>query len=232
MLKVNEIFFSIQGEGGVIGLPSVFIRLAGCNLRCEFCDTKYALDEGKKMSEGEIIKNVWKNSGGIKRVTITGGEPLLQNITKLISMLKFRGFQVIIETNGTIIPDEKLCFRLNIGDLFVVSPKLSNSGCNIYNKCEHTCEKHNFNWADYLKFVICKPRHDILEIDWFLKSHFTPFKLHNLFHNGRIILQPNGLAKSPKKLLRRTAEYVKKHHLPYRVLPQLHRQLWGLKRGV
>jgi len=100
LLRVNEIFKSIQGESTYAGIPCVFIRLTGCNLRCSYCDTAYAYDEGPAMSLDEIIKRV--NRYGCRNICITGGEPLLQeNINKLINLLKKNHFNVYIETNGS-----------------------------------------------------------------------------------------------------------------------------------
>lgn len=225
MLKVCEIFKSIQGEGLLIGMPTIFIRLHGCNLRCKFCDTKYTWDsdEYRLMSEDDIIKDVFRLGKNKlpKIVTITGGEPLLQDIRKLVKMLISRGFEVYIETNGTITPPDELVFAH-----LIVSPKLSNSGQTVHYK--------RLPYASYYKFVITsKVKRDIEEVNLFIKRQITGEKyLETILREGRIILQPDGTYKSPKKLLKRVVQYVQKHNLPYRVLPQLHRQLWGLKRGV
>lgn len=101
--KINEIFTSIQGEGIHTGLPTTFIRLSGCNLRCRWCDTKYALDpeNGKDMSIDGILSSVQKDNG--KFICLTGGEPLLQSdISTLITTLIVGGYNVDIETNGSI----------------------------------------------------------------------------------------------------------------------------------
>ena len=100
-IKINEIFYSLQGEGSDVGLPTIFIRFTGCNLRCNYCDTRYAFYEGKYMAIDEIMKSIKKWS--IKRVCITGGEPLLQrNVYTLIEELLKKGYEVSIETNGSI----------------------------------------------------------------------------------------------------------------------------------
>lgn len=100
-LRVNEIFFSIQGESSYAGLPCVFVRLTGCNLRCAYCDTAYAYEEGGPMEVPEIIDRV--SGYGCRLVEITGGEPLLQEETpSLVSGLLDRGFTVLIETNGSM----------------------------------------------------------------------------------------------------------------------------------
>lgn len=100
-LYVNEIFYSIDGEGKRTGCPSVFVRLAGCNLRCNYCDTEYAFSEGDLMQADEIMKTI--KSFYCKNVTITGGEPLLQkNTIKLLKQLSGDGYRVIVETNGAV----------------------------------------------------------------------------------------------------------------------------------
>ena len=100
-MKVSEIFASIQGESSYAGLPCVFVRMTGCNLRCSYCDTAYAYEEGLEMSEDDIVANVLKL--GLKLAEITGGEPLLQRETfPLIKRLLDLGLAVLIETNGTV----------------------------------------------------------------------------------------------------------------------------------
>lgn len=100
-MNINEIFYSIQGEGKWTGLPNMFIRTAGCNLRCSFCDTKYAYEYGKEMSIEEIVKDIRKYP--CKHVCITGGEPLLQDETlDLIDALLKKDYKIILETNGSI----------------------------------------------------------------------------------------------------------------------------------
>jgi 7-carboxy-7-deazaguanine synthase len=101
MLRVTEIFASIQGETSHVGLPFVFVRLTGCNLRCRYCDTTYAYDSGEEFSLAEVIARV--EVFGIQRVTVTGGEPLLQpEAYDLVTAFLDRGLTVLVETNGTI----------------------------------------------------------------------------------------------------------------------------------
>ena len=101
MLKINEIYFSIQGESTKAGLPCVFVRLTYCNLRCKYCDTEYAFYEGKELSLEEIISGVKKFD--CKLVEITGGEPLVQSDTiNLMQRLCDEGFEVLLETGGSL----------------------------------------------------------------------------------------------------------------------------------
>ena len=118
ILKITEIFPSIQGEGLRMGKPTIFIRLTGCNLRCHFCDTQYAWESGTEYTEEQVLEAVEK----LKRqypaewVCLTGGEPLKQKIEGLVRCLRRRGYKVQIETNGTIYR------RLGI-DWWTISPK-------------------------------------------------------------------------------------------------------------
>lgn len=121
-LKVNEIFISIHGEGTMAGMPVIFIRLSGCNLRCDFCDTTYAYSEGNMMTVAEIASHIcqlsypWIGTKCKTWVCITGGEPLIQDVAPLVNILHRNDCLVTVETNGTqFIPD--------IFDHVVVSPK-------------------------------------------------------------------------------------------------------------
>jgi len=118
ILKITEIFPSIQGEGLRQGEATIFIRLSGCNLKCSFCDTKYAWEGGSKMSSAEILEAVKKirQRFAAKWVCLTGGEPLLQNVGGLVRELKTVGFNIQIETNATI-------YRPLAVDWYTVSPK-------------------------------------------------------------------------------------------------------------
>ncbi|MBE0446954.1 MAG: 7-carboxy-7-deazaguanine synthase QueE [Actinobacteria bacterium] len=113
-MRVSEIFYSIQGEGHNTGIAMVFVRLAGCNLHCSFCDTQYALGPSIGMDEYEIIEQVRRY--GAQWVCITGGEPFLQDISLLTSLLRQAGVRIHIETNGTL-------FYPVACDWLVVSPK-------------------------------------------------------------------------------------------------------------
>jgi 7-carboxy-7-deazaguanine synthase len=122
-MLISEIFYSIQGEGELTGIPSVFIRTSGCNLRCRWCDTPYASwnPEGTNMDCGQIIQEV-KKYPNAKHVVLTGGEPMIQKEAHhLCRELKHAGYHITIETAGTVDPDGILC------DLASISPKLNNS---------------------------------------------------------------------------------------------------------
>ena len=113
--NVNEIFYSIQGEGRHTGMPAVFVRLAGCTMNCPFCDTKYAARDGKLMTGPEILKTL--SAWPAKAVIITGGEPTEQDLPALIAVLKDAGYQVHLETNGAHDTD------VSRADFVCVSPK-------------------------------------------------------------------------------------------------------------
>jgi 7-carboxy-7-deazaguanine synthase len=121
-MVINEIFYTLQGEGFLAGVPSVFVRLAGCPLRCRWCDTKYAWDQraGKEYTIGEIIHAV--QEWPCKFVVITGGEPMINSdLPQLVKTLKNAGKHITIETAGIAYIPEMPC------DLMSISPKLSNS---------------------------------------------------------------------------------------------------------
>lgn len=119
-MRVNEIFYSLQGEGSFTGTPSMFLRLAGCNLKCGFCDTNHAPYED--VSEDEIVRQI-ASIGGIRHIVITGGEPTLQITQSLIDKLHDKGYYVQIETNGTIRLPDSLASKEGGIDFITCSPK-------------------------------------------------------------------------------------------------------------
>lgn len=150
-MKVNEIFYSIEGEGIRAGLPCVFIRLYGCNLNCSYCDTRYSCEgnEYREMSIYEIIEEVRKYN--CPNITVTGGEPLIhEDIDILLKTLKRFGFYINVETNGSIEPRVRDAIYTN--DIFyTVDYKTFSSGMTSYmNKDAFTCLTEN----DVIKFVV------------------------------------------------------------------------------
>ncbi len=145
MLKVNEIYYSIQGESSKSGLPCVFVRLTYCNLRCTYCDTEYAFYEGEDKSIDEIIREVKKFN--CKLVEVTGGEPLVQDESKeLMKRLCNEGFEVMLETGGSL-PIKDIDERVQIiMDLKCPSSKMERK--NLYENIDYLKPK------DELKFVI------------------------------------------------------------------------------
>jgi organic radical activating enzyme len=114
--NVVEIFYSIQGEGCNTGMPAIFIRLAGCNQQCSFCDTNHKVQ--MELTEEEIVKEC--HMAGSQRVIITGGEPFIQNLDPLITLLKAEKYQVFIETNGTVAVKTNMLDKI---DWIAMSPK-------------------------------------------------------------------------------------------------------------
>ena len=128
-MRVNEIFYSLQGEGYHTGKAAVFVRLSGCNLKCPFCDTDFS--KYTEMTEEQIVDNVCKLSINCHFVVITGGEPTLQDTTLLIDMLHQNGYEVTMESNGT----RKAPYNV---DWLTISPKksfLKNGGDVVVKKC-------------------------------------------------------------------------------------------------
>ena len=147
-MNICEIFYSIQGESSWTGLPNIFIRTAGCNLRCSFCDTKYAYHDGKKMSIEEIMNDIRRYH--CKYVCVTGGEPLLQNETlELIDVLSKRNYSTCLETNGSI-SIENIAGKKSL----MISLDIKCPSSNMHEKM---CLKNTsyLREDDQLKFVIC-----------------------------------------------------------------------------
>jgi 7-carboxy-7-deazaguanine synthase len=145
MLKINEIYYSIQGEGTKVGLPCVFVRLTFCNLRCTYCDTEYAFYEGKDLSIGDIIQEVRAYNCPI--VELTGGEPLFQEESLiLMKQLADNGFEVLLETGGSL-PINNIDQRVKI----IMDLKTPSSGMLKKNLYENICFLKK---EDEVKFVI------------------------------------------------------------------------------
>lgn len=220
MLDITEIFPSLQGEGVYIGTRMVFVREGGCNLRCDFCDTKYAQEKGQEMSEDDIVKKVLQYD--IHWVDITGGEPLIQSNEELVEKLHNAKMQVMVETNGTIF-NQALFERIDVAS---VSPKLQAIMPEIL------AEIYRVSTSMYMKFVICGEK-DIFTVYNIL------YKLNHIMPLNRIpvILQPNGMVPDADYLKNLSALWhiiqdPSWSFLDIRVIPQLHRVLFGQKRGI
>jgi 7-carboxy-7-deazaguanine synthase len=207
MIKINEIFKSIQGESTYAGLPCTFVRLAGCNLRCTYCDTNYAYYHGREISDDEIIAKI--EEYGVKFVEFTGGEPLLQEETpKLIKTLLDRGYEVLIETNGSICIG-CLDKRLNI----IMDYKTPKSGMNERMRVK------NFEFlkeTDQIKFVLM----DESDYQW-AKDIIVSNNLLDKYKN--ILMSPAYSELSPKSLV----TWVLNDNLPVRVQLQIHKYIWA-----
>ena len=213
MLTVNEIFFSIQGESSYVGRPCVFVRLTGCDLRCTWCDTPYAFDEGLKRSVQDVVSEVDKYECPL--VEITGGEPLLQeDVYTLMKSLLVSGKTVLLETGGHLDTS-----RVPPDVVKVVDVKCPGSGesarvdvRNLDRLLPH----------DEVKFVI-GDRPDYEYARGFLRTHSLPDRCR------WILFSPVHGELNAEKL----AEWVLADHLPVRIQIQLHKYLWGSEaRGV
>lgn len=212
-LVVNEIFYSIQGESLYAGLPCVFLRLTGCNLRCVYCDTRYAYAEGATMEIPDIMDRVADYR--CRLVEITGGEPLHQQDTPLlIQTLLARGYTVLLETNGTYDIS-----RLDYRCVKIVDIKCPGSGENQKNRLDNL--KH-LSWNDQVKFVI-GDREDYIFAKDIVK--LIPAE----FPKGHILFSP-----VHEKIAAQTlAEWILQDHLSVRLHLQLHKILWpNSDRGV
>ena len=207
MLKINEIFKSIQGESTFAGLPCTFVRLAGCNLRCTYCDTNYAYYDGEELSDDAIIRKI--EEYGVTCVEFTGGEPLLQEETpKLLKTLLDKGYNVLVETNGSICIG-CLDKRLNI----IMDYKTPKSGMS------ERMRPKNFEFlkkTDQIKFVLM----DESDYQW-AKAVIEENGLTGKFEN--ILMSPAYGELSPKSLV----TWVLKDNLPVRVQLQIHKYIWA-----
>ncbi len=212
LLRVNEIFKSIQGESSYAGIPCVFVRLTGCNLRCSYCDTTYAYDEGAEMSACEILKTI--KGYGCNNVCVTGGEPLLQSsVNKLINLLKKNRYKIFVETGGSI----------NIDML----PKAVTRIMDI--KCPDSGMEKEMNWdnidrlksSDEVKFIISSKK----DYEW-AKRITRKYKLTD---RTQILFGVAYGRMKPKTL----AGWILKDNLEVRFQLQLQKYIWPNKvRGV
>jgi 7-carboxy-7-deazaguanine synthase len=211
-MRVCEIFSSIQGESSYAGLPCVFVRLTGCNLRCSYCDTEYAYDEGIEISEDQIVDEVRRH--GLHLVEITGGEPLLQQgVFQLMSRLLDLGFVLLIETNGTV--DIK-----DVDERAVIIMDVKTPGSGMSDKVKAENFGH-LKKGDELKFVITSRA----DYDWavsIIHEHGLAGKCAILLSPGFGIIEPSDLA-----------QWIVNDRLPVRFNLQLHKYIYPeARRGV
>jgi 7-carboxy-7-deazaguanine synthase len=223
-LKIAELFYSLQGEGALVGVPSVFIRTSGCNLRCSWCDTPYTSwqPEGNELALEQILDEVKAHPA--RHVVVTGGEPMiLPDIVPLTERLRALGLHITVETAGTV-------FRPVACDLMSISPKLSNSTPSGPWATQHdrlriqpeTLVELMERYPYQLKFVIAKPD-DVEEVRALLETLRAD--------RARVILMPEGIDRD---VLRERslwlAEICKDEG--FRFSPRLHVELYGNQRGV
>lgn len=228
---ISEIFHSIQGEGELTGMPSVFVRASGCNLRCEWCDTSYASwePEGKEMTVSEIMREVEKHPA--RHCVLTGGEPMVaKDIHALAAALRKAGKHITIETAGTVPPGGIAC------DLASLSPKLKNSapGERATKAWQERHEKLRLQpgvireWMGkypfQLKFVVMSEA-DIVEIQSLLSE------IGSAIPPEKVLLMSEGVTTEALRAREPTVlEICKKHG--YRYCDRLHIALFGQTRGT
>ena len=212
MLTVNEVFFSIQGEGSRAGRPCVFVRLTGCPLRCTWCDTAYAFHEGERRSQDDVIAEI--EGMPCRLVQVTGGEPLSQPAAfPFVTRLLDAGFEVLVETSGHVLID-----ALDPRAVAVLDVKAPGSG-----------ETHRMEWRnlellqakDELKFVIA----DRGDYEWsrdLVRERGLQDRCPVLFSPVHGVLDPGRLAR-----------WILDDGLGVRLQVQLHKYLWpGVERGI
>lgn len=229
-MRVAEVFFSIQGEGKLMGVPSAFVRASGCNLRCAWCDTPYAswAPEGQEIAVGEIVRRVGEMK--TKHVVITGGEPMImRDVADLCESFKSGGYHITIETAATVFEPVKL-------DLASLSPKLSNStpakreggrfarAHDDLRLNSEAIQQFIDTSPDFqLKFVVCDPQ-DLIEI----KALLSGLKDWSA---GDVLLMPEGIdAQTLQERSSWVSELCKAEG--FRFCPRLHVMLYGNKRGT
>ena len=209
-LIVNEIFYSIQGESSRIGLPTIFIRLTGCPLRCKYCDTEYAFTEGERMNVDSILNKIKRYSA--KYVTVTGGEPLAQKACALfLKKLCNHGYDVSLETNGVITVSNIDKRVKKIIDIKTPGSKEDNK--NNFDNLKYLTKN------DEIKFVIC----DRTDYVW-AKQKIIEKKISGICD---IIFSPVYKSLKSSDL----ANWILEDKLNVRMQIQLHKYLWGDQKG-
>ena len=231
-MLISEIFYSVQGEGTLVGVPSVFVRTSGCNLRCGWCDTPYASwkPEGDEMTVEAILAAV--EAFPTRFVVVTGGEPMVaKEMAILLSKLREAGKHITIETAGTVAPEGVAC------DLASISPKLAHSTPDEARAGKAWVEKHErlrlqpevlrawcSNYDFQLKFVVASEA-DVSEVQTVIESiglEIAP---------ERILLMPEGITQEALKARQAWLVEVCKR-TGWRYSPRLHIDLFGNKRGT
>ena len=209
-LRISEIFYSLQGESRTVGLPTVFIRLTGCPLRCGYCDTSYAFTGGQRMALAEILQQV--SAFSPRYVTVTGGEPLAQrDCWLLLKMLCDAGYTTSVETSGAV--DIRQVDKRVSTVMDIKTPGSGEVERNLYKNIELLKRK------DQVKFVIT----DRTDYEW--SRNFIDEK--DLLGNFEILFSPVHGELEPAEL----AKWILSDNLQVRMQIQMHKYLWGDERG-
>ena len=206
MLKINEIYASIQGESSHTGLPCVFIRLTGCNLRCSWCDTAYAFYDGKNLTVEETLQKV--ETFGLPLVEITGGEPLLQeDVYPLMEALLKKGYRVMLETSGAL-PIDKIPEKL----IKILDIKCPGSG---EEKKNHLENLKFLSPHDEVKFVLL----DRADYEWSRDM----LRKYDMVPSKQVLFSP----VYDKLNLKDLSQWILKDRLAVRLQTQLHKVIWS-----
>ena len=210
-LKIFEIFYSLQGESSRVGLPTIFIRLSGCPMRCHYCDTAYAFQGGSMMTVDEIMETIKKYD--TRYVTVTGGEPLAQKeVLSLLKVLADQNYEVSLETGGGLSIKE-VDPRIKI----ILDIKTPESGEEKKNYWDNLNLIHS---KDEIKFVLCSRE----DYDW-AKKILNQYKLTE---KCDVLFSPVYQKLNTTDL----GNWILEDQLPVRMQIQLHKLLWGEKQGV
>ncbi|MDG2019022.1 MAG: 7-carboxy-7-deazaguanine synthase QueE [Porticoccaceae bacterium] len=210
-LRITEIFHSLQGETTTTGLPTVFVRLTGCPLRCDYCDTAYAFEGGEKKAIQEILNTVADYQTDF--ITVTGGEPLAQpQCIELLKQLCDLGYRVSLETSGAMSTQDVDPRVIKIVDL--KTPGSGEVGRNLYENINYLQPE------DEVKFVIC----DRKDYDW---SCMQIDQLRLRDTGAEILFSPSQGQLSPKQL----AQWILEDRLKVRMQLQTHKVIWGDEQG-
>ncbi len=210
-LRITEIFHSLQGESRPVGCPTAFIRLTGCPLRCEYCDTAYAFHGGIRLSQDEILEQI--SVYGTRQVCVTGGEPLAQRAClDLLTRLCDAGYDVSLETSGALPVDHvdtRVCIVLDLK-----TPGSGEVERNLWTNLTH------LKPVDQIKFVLC----DRQDYDWACDA----LKTRQLEKICPVLFSP---VWGDSAFARSVAEWILKDQLDVRFQLQLHKMLWGDQPG-
>lgn len=210
-LRITEIFYSLQGEALTVGLPTVFVRLTGCPLRCQYCDTEYAFHGGERLTQAQVLEQVAAFSP--RYICVTGGEPLAQpSCIPLLSALCDAGYQVSLETSGAMSIDKVDARVSRVLDL--KTPDSAESSRNLWDNIP-LLNKH-----DQVKFVICSRR----DYDW-ARLQLDQYRLNE--RAGEVLFSPSFGQQNATEL----ADWIVQDNLPVRFQLQLHKLLWNDEPG-